>query len=182
MCRIIAHPPYPTVPYPTVDSRYQPLESKTSDNIIETANNPIRFANPSRRLSSRDRMRPTQPLFKRLKTRLAFSTKEVGKGFYRGSNVGSLGAHTRYGNYIIDWRKARHYVVPDLKNCKVCCPRTHSPPATRIAHSAPTVDPLRQREHPQARTAPGRSSGILVRPGQDRWPAVSEVVEGYQSE
>ncbi|KAK5091932.1 60S ribosomal protein L27, mitochondrial [Exophiala xenobiotica] len=64
-------------------------------------------------------MRPTQPLFKRLKTRLAFTTKQVGKGFYRGSNVGSLGAHTRYGNYMIDWRKTRHYVVPDLKDCKL---------------------------------------------------------------
>lgn len=64
-------------------------------------------------------MKPTQPLFKRIKARIAFTTKEVGKGFYRGSRVGSLGAHTPQGGYLIDYRKVRHFVVPDLKDFKL---------------------------------------------------------------
>lgn len=92
-------------------------------------------------------MRPTQPLFKRLKTRLRFTTKQVGKGFYRGSNVGSLGAHTRYGDYIIDWRKVRHYVVPNLKDTKVTL--LEFPPRV-LCSLARTVDTLRQRSDTRA--------------------------------
>lgn len=55
----------------------------------------------------------------RLKTRLAFTTKEVGKGFYRGSGTGSMGAHTAKGEYLIDYRKVRHFVKPDLDMKKV---------------------------------------------------------------
>lgn len=64
-------------------------------------------------------MRPSPALFKR---RIAFTTKEVGPGFYRGTRTGSMGAHTRYGGYIIDWRKVRSWVVPDLENFKVLHP------------------------------------------------------------
>jgi len=87
-------------------------------------------------------MRPTQPLFKRLKTRLRFTTKQVGKGFYRGSNVGSLGAHTRYGDYIIDWRKTRHYVVPDLRDTKVISSLTHSSAAEVLTDTHEQLTPF----------------------------------------
>lgn len=67
-------------------------------------------------------MRPTAILQKRIKTRVRFTTKNVAKGFYRGTGTGALGAHTQYGNYLIDWRKVRHFVVPNLKDAKVCDP------------------------------------------------------------
>ena len=51
--------------------------------------------------------------------RLRFTTKEVGKGFYRGNRTGSMGAHTEYGGYVIDWRKVRNYNMPDLTDFKV---------------------------------------------------------------
>ncbi|KAK5086637.1 60S ribosomal protein L27, mitochondrial [Lithohypha guttulata] len=54
-----------------------------------------------------------------MKTRLRFSTKQVGRGFYRGTNTGSKGAHTKYGDYLIDWRKVRHFVVPNLQGSKL---------------------------------------------------------------
>lgn len=52
--------------------------------------------------------------------RIRFSTKDVGFGFYRGNRTGSVGAHTQYGGYLVDWRKVRNYAVPDLTNFKVC--------------------------------------------------------------
>jgi len=64
-------------------------------------------------------MRPSPVLCRRTKSRVAFTTKRVGPGFYRGNQTGSLGAHTQHGSYVIDWRKVRHYVVPELKNLKV---------------------------------------------------------------
>ncbi|KEF57597.1 uncharacterized protein A1O9_05515 [Exophiala aquamarina CBS 119918] len=54
-----------------------------------------------------------------LQARMRFTTKQVGKGFYRGTRTGSMGAHTPYGGYIIDYRKTRHYVVPDFKGFKL---------------------------------------------------------------
>jgi len=54
-----------------------------------------------------------------LQARMRFTTKQVGRGFYRGTRTGSMGAHTQYGGYIVDYRKTRHYVVPDFKNFKV---------------------------------------------------------------
>ncbi len=48
-------------------------------------------------------------------SRLRFTTKQVAKGFYRGNRVGSMGAHTEFGGYVVDWRKTTHYNVPDLE-------------------------------------------------------------------
>ncbi|KIW94754.1 uncharacterized protein Z519_04731 [Cladophialophora bantiana CBS 173.52] len=48
--------------------------------------------------------------------RLRFTTKQVGRGFYRGNRTGSMGAHTEYGRYMIDWRKTVHYNMPDTKD------------------------------------------------------------------
>ena len=46
--------------------------------------------------------------------RLRLTTKQVNGGYYKGTRTGSMGAHTEYGNYIIDYRKTRHYNMPDL--------------------------------------------------------------------
>jgi hypothetical protein len=57
-----------------------------------------------------------------LMRRLAFTTKEVGRGFYRGTRTGSMGAHTEYGGYILDYRKVRNYVVPEIVDFNVRLP------------------------------------------------------------
>ena len=63
--------------------------------------------------------KPTQPLYKRLR-RLALTTKQVNGGYYKGTGSGTMGQHTKYGGFVIDWRKVRTYIVPqDLKDFKV---------------------------------------------------------------
>jgi large subunit ribosomal protein L41 len=65
-------------------------------------------------------MRPTQFLFRRLR-RLALTTKQTNKGFYKGTGTGSTGRHTKHGGYIIEWEKVRTYAVPfNLKDFSVC--------------------------------------------------------------
>lgn len=64
-------------------------------------------------------MKPTQPLFRRLR-RLALTTKQVNGGYYKGTRTGSMGRHTKHGDYVIEWHKVRTYVVPqELKDFKV---------------------------------------------------------------
>jgi large subunit ribosomal protein L41 len=64
-------------------------------------------------------MKPTQALFKRLR-RLALTTKQANKGFYKGTGTGSTGRHTKHGGYVIEWAKVRTYVVPSgLKDFNV---------------------------------------------------------------
>ncbi|KAI5211020.1 hypothetical protein AUEXF2481DRAFT_39182 [Aureobasidium subglaciale EXF-2481] len=58
---------------------------------------------------------PTAPLGRALR-RLALTTKQAGKDYYKGTGSGSMGRHTKYGGYRIDWSKVRTYVVPDLKD------------------------------------------------------------------
>jgi large subunit ribosomal protein L41 len=48
-----------------------------------------------------------------LSARLRLTTKQVNGGYYKGTRTGSMGAHTPYGNYLIDFRKVRHFAVPD---------------------------------------------------------------------
>jgi large subunit ribosomal protein L41 len=52
--------------------------------------------------------------------RLALTTKSANKGFYKGTGTGSVGRHTKHGNFVIEWDKVRTYVVPpDLKSFQV---------------------------------------------------------------
>jgi Mitochondrial ribosomal protein L27 len=44
--------------------------------------------------------------------RMPLSSKQAGKGFYKGTRVGSMGWHTKHGKYIIDLRKVRTFVPP----------------------------------------------------------------------
>ena len=63
---------------------------------------------------------PTTPLLGGRLRRLPLTTKVAGRGFYKGNRVGSMGWHTKYGGYIIDYSKVRSYVVPkNLGECKV---------------------------------------------------------------
>jgi large subunit ribosomal protein L41 len=51
---------------------------------------------------------------------MKLQTKNVKKGYYKGTGTGSTGTHTKHGGYIIDWDKVRTYVAPkDLKDFKV---------------------------------------------------------------
>ncbi|TGJ88591.1 hypothetical protein E0Z10_g229 [Xylaria hypoxylon] len=56
-------------------------------------------------------MQPTLALLKRYR-KLPLTTKDIKKGFYKGTRTGSMGRHTKYGGYVIDWSKVRTYVVP----------------------------------------------------------------------
>ena len=65
-------------------------------------------------------MRPSPALLVGRYRHLALTTKDVNKGFYKGNRTGSMGRHTKYGGYIIEWDKVRTYVVPEnLAKCKV---------------------------------------------------------------
>lgn len=64
-------------------------------------------------------MRPTEVLLRRLR-RLALTTKQANKGFYKGTGTGSTGRHTKHGGYVIEWEKVRTYVAPpNLKTFNV---------------------------------------------------------------
>ncbi|RDW88810.1 hypothetical protein BP6252_00842 [Coleophoma cylindrospora] len=64
-------------------------------------------------------MKPTQALFRRVR-RLQLTTKQVNKGFYKGTGSGSMGEHTKHGGFVINWNKVRTYVVPsNLKDFKL---------------------------------------------------------------
>jgi large subunit ribosomal protein L41 len=50
--------------------------------------------------------------FTRKFRKLPLTTKDINKGFYKGTRTGSMGRHTKFGGYIIEWDKVRTYVVP----------------------------------------------------------------------
>ncbi|KAF7505456.1 hypothetical protein GJ744_000783 [Endocarpon pusillum] len=54
-----------------------------------------------------------------LSARLRLTTKQVNGGYYKGNRTGSMGAHTEWGGYVIDYRKARNYNCPDLKDSRL---------------------------------------------------------------
>lgn len=64
-------------------------------------------------------MRPTPSLGIKFR-KLALTTKDVNKGFYKGNRTGSMGRHTKHGGYIIEWEKVRTYAVPPLEDFQVC--------------------------------------------------------------
>lgn len=93
--------------------------------------NPSRYQRPPARgcplhkfhsasTAKNSKMRPTQVLSVGRYRHLKLTTKDVNKGFYKGNRTGSMGRHTKYGGYLIDWKKVRTYVVPQgLKDFQV---------------------------------------------------------------
>lgn len=63
-------------------------------------------------------MKATAPLLKHWR-KLPLTTKDINKGFYKGNRTGSMGRHTKYGGYVVDYSKVRTYVVPDLTGFQV---------------------------------------------------------------
>ncbi|KAK3059918.1 hypothetical protein LTS18_009766, partial [Coniosporium uncinatum] len=56
--------------------------------------------------------KPT-PSLQRSVRRLALTTKQGPKDYYKGTRTGSMGRHTKYGTYKIEWNKVRTYVYPE---------------------------------------------------------------------
>ncbi|CRK20246.1 hypothetical protein BN1708_012798 [Verticillium longisporum] len=63
--------------------------------------------------AARPTMQPTSSLRVLGYRHLRLTTKDVNKGFYKGNRTGSMGSHTRYGGYKIDWAKVRTFAVPE---------------------------------------------------------------------
>ncbi|EME84064.1 uncharacterized protein MYCFIDRAFT_162925 [Pseudocercospora fijiensis CIRAD86] len=60
-------------------------------------------------------MQPS-PILQKAIRRLALTTKQGPHNYYKGNRTGSMGRHTKYGGYVIDYKKVRTYVCPDLSN------------------------------------------------------------------
>ena len=64
-------------------------------------------------------MQPTRALQALRYRRLRLTTKDVNKGFYKGTGTGSTGRHTKHGGFVVEWDKVRTYVCPPLDGFKV---------------------------------------------------------------
>lgn len=106
-------------------------------------------------------MQPTQALQVLRYRRIPITTKDVGRGFYKGNRTGSMGRHTKYGGYIIEWNKVRTYVVPkNLKESKVSCPPSLRPRADAWANSWDVAIPLcESRDQGRRRRLQGPAKG-----------------------
>jgi hypothetical protein len=58
-------------------------------------------------------MQPTAPLFRALR-RLALTTKQGPKGFYKGTRSGKMGHLTKHGVFRMEWSRVRRYVAPEM--------------------------------------------------------------------
>ncbi|KAI0155162.1 mitochondrial ribosomal protein L27-domain-containing protein [Xylariaceae sp. FL1272] len=56
-------------------------------------------------------MQPT-PVLQKAFRKFRLTTKDIKKGFYKGTGSGSMGRHTKHGGYVIEFQKVRTYVVP----------------------------------------------------------------------
>jgi Mitochondrial ribosomal protein L27 len=64
--------------------------------------------------------------------RLRLTTKQVNGGYYKGNRTGSMGAHTEWGGYVIDYRKVRNFNCPDLNDNRVCTGLAQALPQTNF--------------------------------------------------
>jgi large subunit ribosomal protein L41 len=60
------------------------------------------------------------PILGRALRRLALTTKQAGKDYYKGTGTGSMGEHTKHGKYIINPAKVRTYVFPEFEKMEAC--------------------------------------------------------------
>ena len=106
-----------------------------------------------------DMVQPSSQLWARLR----FTTKQVGRGFYRGNRTGSTGAHTGFGGYVVDWRKTRHFVMPGLQGLQVS-----SHMAQRIVHPLTVTTALSvcHQRNPGAANASNSTRWHSIHPGE----------------
>ncbi|KAL2258250.1 hypothetical protein VTK26DRAFT_8524 [Humicola hyalothermophila] len=86
-------------------------------------------------------MQPTRALLALRYRRLRLTTKDVNKGYYKGTRTGSMGRHTKHGGYIIDWNKVRTYVCPSLEGFKLTPFVTRNMPRTFGQYSGDPLGP-----------------------------------------
>lgn len=85
-------------------------------------------------------MKPTQSLRVLAYRHNRLTTKDVNKGFYKGNRVGSMGSHTKWGGYIIDWKKVRTFAVPQKLHDSTFKVRATREPGTRLPSLSCTAD------------------------------------------
>ncbi|KAK4134905.1 hypothetical protein BT67DRAFT_285516 [Trichocladium antarcticum] len=86
-------------------------------------------------------MQPTRALQALRYRRLRLTTKDVNKGFYKGTGSGSMGRHTKHGGYIIEWDKVRTYVCPPLDGFKLTPFVTRNMPRTFGQYNGDALGP-----------------------------------------
>ncbi|KAK1832379.1 hypothetical protein QBC39DRAFT_304733 [Podospora conica] len=64
-------------------------------------------------------MQPTRILQSLKFRKQRLTTKDVGKGFYKGTRTGNVGRHTWYGGFVVEWPKVRTYACPPLDQFKL---------------------------------------------------------------
>jgi large subunit ribosomal protein L41 len=67
-------------------------------------------------------MQPTRILQGLRFRKQRLTTKDVNKGFYKGTRTGNMGRHTNFGGFVIEWNKVRTYACPPLDGFKVSIP------------------------------------------------------------
>lgn len=76
--------------------------------------------------------KPTQALCKKFR-KLRLTTKDINKGYYKGTRTGRMGTHTKWGGYKIDYSLVRTFVVPkDLDSFPVRGPSPPPPPIASV--------------------------------------------------
>jgi large subunit ribosomal protein L41 len=50
---------------------------------------------------------------------MPLTTKQGPHNYYKGNRTGAMGRHTKWGGYILDYKKIRTYVCPDLAGFQV---------------------------------------------------------------
>ncbi|CCD23523.1 mitochondrial 54S ribosomal protein mL41 NDAI_0B04890 [Naumovozyma dairenensis CBS 421] len=51
--------------------------------------------------------------------RTPLTTKQGNKTMYKGTRSSGIGRHTKYGEYVINWRKVRTFVTPTFPNLEL---------------------------------------------------------------
>ncbi|KAK0743311.1 mitochondrial ribosomal protein L27-domain-containing protein [Schizothecium vesticola] len=64
-------------------------------------------------------MQPTRILQGLRFRKQRLTTKDVNKGFYKGTRTGNMGRHTSFGGFVIEWNKVRTYACPPLDGFKL---------------------------------------------------------------
>lgn len=94
--------------------------------------------------------KPTQALCKRFR-KLRLTTKDINKGFYKGTRTGRMGTHDKWGGFKVDWSLVRTYVVPkNLDKFTVCFSTPLAPDPSLPSPSLPLHFYLRLLSFPSS--------------------------------
>lgn len=113
-----------------VTSHIDPISESVTEASPKSLSHPTSDTSESRKPTRRTSPPPTSPTttatmhptLRALGRRIQLTTKDTNKGYYKGNRTGSMGSHTKYGTYKIDYKKVRTFVVPDLEGFSVSDP------------------------------------------------------------